>query len=78
MKPDDDHSDEKSAREPAEAGPGAGYDEVKARAEARKERTAKALRENLMRRKQQGRARRAGAADETDGLPAAKTRDSQD
>ena len=40
-------------------------------AEERKARAAKTLRENLMRRKQQSRARRKGAADETDGLPAA-------
>ena len=41
-------------------------------AEERKARAAQKLRENLMRRKQQSRARRQGAADETDGLPAAK------
>ncbi len=34
--------------------------------------SAAKLRENLMRRKSQSRARRAGAADETQGLPAAK------
>nr|WP_272212888.1 hypothetical protein [Marinicella sp. W31]MDC2878813.1 hypothetical protein [Marinicella sp. W31] len=39
----------------------------------RKERAAQQLRENLMRRKQQSRARRKGEADETDGLPASKT-----
>ncbi|WP_174803509.1 hypothetical protein [Martelella limonii] len=39
-------------------------------AEERKARAAQKLRENLMRRKQQTRARRKGAADETDGLPA--------
>lgn len=38
----------------------------------RRERAAAKLRENLMRRKTQARARRAGDADETDGLPAAK------
>ncbi|WP_425502205.1 hypothetical protein [Peteryoungia desertarenae] len=37
----------------------------------RRERTAEKLRENLLKRKQQQRARRAGDADETDGLPAA-------
>ncbi|WP_139276093.1 hypothetical protein [Pararhizobium antarcticum] len=52
--------------------------EVRRRAEERKARAAKTLRDNLMRRKQQGRARRAGAADETFGLPAAKTDDSAD
>nr|WP_184360623.1 hypothetical protein [Rhizobium sp. BK602] len=40
-------------------------------AERRRERAAQKLRENLGRRKQQVRARRAGQADETDGLPAA-------
>lgn len=38
----------------------------------RRERAAAKLRENLLRRKTQARARRAGDADETDGLPAAK------
>ncbi len=41
-------------------------------AELRAERLARTLRENLQRRKQQARARRAGDADETTGLPAAK------
>lgn len=44
--------------------------------ELRKAREARKLRENLMRRKQQARARRAGEADLTDGLPAAKTNES--
>ncbi|MBD8553538.1 hypothetical protein IFT84_03280 [Rhizobium sp. CFBP 8762] len=52
--------------------------DVQARADERKARAAQTLRENLMRRKQQGRARRAGAADETNGLPAAKLDESQD
>jgi hypothetical protein len=47
-------------------------------AEARRERLAKNLRDNLQRRKQQMRARRAGAADETSGLPAAKSDESED
>jgi hypothetical protein len=38
----------------------------------RRERAAAKLRENLLRRKNQARARRAGDADETDGLPAAR------
>ena len=50
--------------------------EAERQALARRERAARTLRDNLMRRKQQGRARRAGAADETSGLPAAKTDDS--
>lgn len=45
-------------------------------ADRRRERAAQKLRENLSRRKQQVRARRAGQADETDGLPAAKPVDS--
>ena len=52
-------------------------DAVRARAEERKARLAKTLRDNLSRRKQQARARRAGAADETEGLPAAKSDESQ-
>ena len=47
-------------------------------ADRRRERAAQKLRENLSRRKQQVRARRAGQADETDGLPAAKARDNAD
>ena len=42
----------------------------------RKAKAAAKLRENLMRRKTQARARRAGAADEAQGLPAAKTDES--
>jgi len=41
----------------------------------RRARAAAKLKENLSRRKQQVRARRAGEADETDGLPAAKEMD---
>jgi hypothetical protein len=48
----------------------------KTEADRRRERAAQKLRENLGRRKQQVRARRAGQADETDGLPAAKTDES--
>ncbi|MEI2298054.1 hypothetical protein [Ensifer sp. MJa1] len=47
-------------------------------ADLKKARLAKNLRDNLMRRKQQMRARRSGAADEAIGLPAAKTDESQD
>lgn len=46
-----------------------------AEAERRRARAAEKLRENLMRRKQQSRARRAGEEDETSGLPAAKAED---
>jgi hypothetical protein len=45
---------------------------IRTEAEIRAERLAKTLRDNLQRRKQQARARRSGAADETVGLPAAK------
>ncbi|WP_137128936.1 hypothetical protein [Rhizobium sp. FY34] len=47
-----------------------------AETEQRKARAAQKLRDNLMRRKSQARARRAGEADLTDGLPAAKTDES--
>ncbi|MAY62171.1 MAG: hypothetical protein CML29_08155 [Rhizobiales bacterium] len=46
--------------------------------EARERRLAEQLRANLQRRKAQVRARRAGEADETDGLPAAGTADTDD
>lgn len=46
------------------------------REQERKARAAAKLRENLMRRKGQMRARRAGEADETQGLPAAKSDES--
>ena len=52
-------------------------DAVRARAEERKARLARTLRDNLARRKQQARARRSGDADETEGLPAAKSDESQ-
>ncbi|MDE1159759.1 MAG: hypothetical protein PW791_16085 [Neorhizobium sp.] len=50
--------------------------EVQRREEERRKRAAAKLRENLMRRKSQSRARRAGDADETIGLPAAKSDES--
>ncbi|CAD7034085.1 hypothetical protein REJC140_03272 [Pseudorhizobium endolithicum] len=46
--------------------------EAEIREEQRQARAAAKLRENLLRRKAQTRARRSGAADEADGLPAAK------
>lgn len=49
---------------------------AEAREAQRKARAAAKLRENLMRRKTQARARRAGEADATEGLPAAKTDES--
>ncbi len=42
-------------------------------ADHRRLRAAKKLKENLQRRKLQQRARRAGEADDTDGLPAANS-----
>lgn len=59
-----EHDDNDGKRQRAE--------EVARRAEERRLRAAEKLRANLMRRKQQVRARRAGEADQTDGLPAAK------
>jgi len=55
-----------------------GAHEAANEAEARRQRLAKNLRDNLQRRKQQARARRSGEADETSGLPAAKTDESED
>ncbi|MDW9594146.1 hypothetical protein GOA63_18265 [Sinorhizobium meliloti] len=66
----DDHNKHAPGR-----GKGAGHS---SEAEARRQRLAKNLRDNLQRRKQQMRARRAGAADETSGLPAAKSDESED
>lgn len=57
----------------AQAGPG---EKARQREAERKARAAKKLRENLLKRKQQVRARRAGDADDTIGLPAAKTDES--
>lgn len=54
------------------SGKKAGSGPARGNAEIHRERAAAKLRENLQRRKQQARARRAGAADETTGLPAAK------
>jgi hypothetical protein len=48
---------------------------VLSESDRRRARAAAKLKENLSRRKQQVRARRAGEADETDGLPAAKMDD---
>ena len=48
---------------------------VLSESDRRRARAAAKLKENLSRRKQQVRARRAGEADETDGLPAAKEMD---
>jgi hypothetical protein len=67
-------SDDNNKHAPGRA-KGAGHS---SEAEARRLRLAKNLRDNLQRRKQQMRARRAGAADETSGLPAAKTDESED
>jgi hypothetical protein len=57
---------------PAQKPQADGKRQAEVRAEERKARAAATLRENLMRRKGQARARRSGAADEASGLPAAK------
>ncbi len=49
---------------------------VTSEAERKRDRLAETLRQNLARRKQQARARRQGAADEADGLPAANSDES--
>lgn len=64
---------DRHSQDAPQAGPG---ELAKQREAERKARAAQKLRENLMRRKQQARSRRAGAADETNGLPAAKTDES--
>jgi hypothetical protein len=67
---DDDENGERQLR-----GESRGERARAAQAAREAERRAKAsakLRENLMRRKSQARARRAGEADETQGLPAAE------
>ncbi|MGN7292349.1 hypothetical protein [Rhizobium sp. SAFR-030] len=62
----DESNDQKAARKAR----------LQSEADRRNARAAEKLRENLMRRKSQARARRAGDADMTDGLPAAKTDES--
>lgn len=56
----------------ATADEGKKANEGKSTAQIRKDRLAEQLRVNLQRRKQQVRARRGGAMDETAGLPASK------
>ena len=75
MDDDHDNSVQDAALHPAEKQNGPG-DRAKEREAERKARAAQKLRENLSRRKHQARARRAGEADETNGLPAAKTDES--
>lgn len=58
--------------------PGGGLRHADVAAAQRKARAAMKLRENLMRRKQQQRSRRHGEADDTEGLPAAKSPDRDD
>jgi hypothetical protein len=65
--PSSENGNPAQSRDDRPPGPVKGTD-----AERRRMRAAEKLRENLARRKQQVRARRAGQADETDGLPAAK------
>jgi hypothetical protein len=73
---DEDDQKRKNGTRPQGPGKGERGQEAQRQAQARRERAAKTLRENLLRRKQQGRARRAGDADETSGLPAAKSDES--
>ncbi|MBW9063628.1 hypothetical protein JNB71_09885 [Rhizobium herbae] len=75
---DKDDQGHDSDSKPELSGKGVRGQEARRQAEARRERAARTLRENLLRRKQQGRARRAGDADETSGLPAAKSDESGD
>ena len=79
-----DTQSEKTSVEPAEKPVAPGEKPVQAQAapvekqairtaaDQRRARAAAKLRENLLRRKQQSRARRAGEADQASGLPAAK------
>lgn len=71
---DDDHDE--TLQKPLASGQTGPGEKAKQREAERKTRAAKKLRENLARRKQQLRARRAGDEDETIGLPAAKTNES--
>jgi hypothetical protein len=73
---DDMHNTDNNEADPAFAERTARAERTKQREDERKSRAAQKLRENLMRRKQQARARRAGEADETNGLPAAKMNES--
>jgi hypothetical protein len=73
---DEDDQNRNNDTKPHGPGKGERGKEARRQADARRERAAKTLRENLLRRKQQGRARRAGDADETSGLPAAKSDES--
>ncbi len=72
----DDHHDIPADKTGLPAGQGGPGERAKRQEAERKARAAKKLRENLARRKHQARARRAGEADETIGLPAAKTDES--
>ncbi len=72
----DDHHDNQADKAESSSGQNGPGDQAKRHEAERKARAAKKLRENLARRKQQARARRAGEADETNGLPAAKTDES--
>jgi len=71
---DDDHDE--TPQKPLASGQTGPGEKAKQREAERKARAAKKLRENLARRKQQLRARRAGDEDDTIGLPAAKTNES--
>lgn len=72
------HTDSDSGETEGGEVKGGSAHEARLRTQARLERQAEKLRENLLKRKQQSRARRAGDADEGVGLPASKTGQSQD
>ena len=74
--PMDDHHENLANKPEPPSGQNGPGDRAKRQEAERKARAAQKLRENLARRKQQARARRAGEADETNGLPAAKTDES--
>lgn len=73
---DETHNPDETIAEDIFAERKARAERTKQREDERKARAAQKLRENLMRRKHQARARRAGEADETIGLPAAKMNES--
>ncbi len=73
---DDDELSNPRARQAGQTRGERAREQAAVREAERKARAAAKLRENLMRRKSQARARRAGEADATEGLPAAKTDES--
>ncbi|MGV1915223.1 hypothetical protein [uncultured Agrobacterium sp.] len=76
MTPPMDEDQDETPQQPLLSGQSGPGEKAKQREAERKARAAKKLRENLARRKQQLRARRAGDEDDTIGLPAVKTNES--